>query len=182
MKTGLAISAFILAAVAGLFMLELREPIDLATDATAEEKLQRSELADDLPELFLPGEAGAAGGGFLVLLKACEEAADPIASGDESAQIEQADAVCAALLDALSAVPFNDGFVDRLVPPFDLFSDDLRQLFRVTMIAVNQRFARLVEEAEYDKAHQLALAHFELGRRVFTQNTRACARGSTAWA
>ncbi|MFI4860727.1 MAG: hypothetical protein ACIAXF_08620 [Phycisphaerales bacterium JB063] len=176
MKTGLAICVFILAAVAGLLMLERREPVDQDTGATAEQKLVRSALPEDLPAIYEPGEPAVLGAGFDALLLACQQAAQPIASSDETLQIEHSDAVCLALQNALASGAFEDGFADRLVPPFDLYSDDLRQLFRVTMQAINLRFARLLEAEDYEAADRLARAHFELGRRVFTQNIRLRAR------
>ncbi|MEM9414154.1 MAG: hypothetical protein AAGA29_01590 [Planctomycetota bacterium] len=172
MKTGLAICAFIVATVTGLSVLELREPIDIATDATHPDKLLRVELSDELPDLFIPEGLTASEADFASLSAACDNASSQITEGDEQTQAEHADAVCAALLDALSAGSFEAGFADRLVPPFDLFSDELRLLFRVTLLAVNHRLARLLEEGAHEEADQLARAHFELGRRVFAQNTR----------
>ena len=176
MKIGLAIIAFIFAVAAGLYLLERHEPVDQPTQATSETKLAAAELPDDLPVLFATTQAPVHALGFDAIGVETANAQGLLSTGDTQDLDRQADAVCEVLLALVLGEPLADGFVDERIAPSELFSEELRQLFRVVALAVDQRLGRLMAEADYESADLLARAQFELGRKVFVQNTRLRAR------
>jgi len=174
LKIALAIASMIVLAVVGLFVLKQREPIDHASEATSEQKLQAVVLNEaTLPAIF-QGEAEGpdAAGGFDALLAVADEVGPRVTGGDAEQRTEASAAVCTAMVEAVHHGPFDDGFVDAHIDPGGVFTDPLRQQFHIITVSADAYFWTLLDEGRLDEADALARAQFELGRRVMGQNVR----------
>lgn len=181
MKTSLSISVCIVAVVVGLRLIDLRETTDQPTAASSSHNLQRFDLPDGLPAVYLPVSdpaqpAARTQPGYTFLAEACGRAAPFLPGSEAQERVDHAGYVCQALLFGLSSGAWADGFIDAQIAPGDPFAESARQQFLVVQMAVDACSKQHMAAEEFVQADALARAQFEFGRRVFTQNVRLRAR------
>ena len=174
MKIGIAISSVIVLAVIGLFVLRLQTPADKPTAASSDQSLKITSLPNGLPVIFEPA-TGTAEDGNAALAFAFEtvrEHKEVLRQGGIRPVMKNAAAlaVCTALLDAVNAGPFSDGFIDRKIPEGQIDSSPLRIELNALADGYNRRMNLLIDEGEFEEADTLARAWFEFGRRIMAQN------------
>lgn len=181
MKTGLAISVCIVAVAVGVRLIELREPTDQPTAASSSNNLDRFDLPDGLPSVYLPisdasQPTAATQPSYLSLAEACGGAALYMPGSDTQERIDHSGHLCQTLLHALASGAWPDGFIDSQIDPSDPSAESARQQFLVVQMAAEVCFKLYMDAGEYEQADAIARAQYEFGRRVFTQNVRLRAR------
>lgn len=171
----MSISGFILAMlVVGIYIKMLPNSPDASSDTISEANLAVQELDDNLPGFGITPSGQTADAD--ALFAAANDANRWVLGGfEDEKKVQESKAVIDQLI-AAGTGTLNKGFVDQRIPDKEFESREVKQSMEVLGRTVTLHVNYLIEEAEFERATEIAAAQFAFGRQIFEKNQRLKAR------